>query len=143
MILAQPLRMKPSLMNTWKQRAKALKSDILALYLACKDPRMPWHARLMAAAVVGYAFSPIDLIPDPIPVLGYLDDLILIPLGIYLVIRWTPPDLLADCRQKARSLEGQKMPKNWLAGVIIVALWVAAFAIAVYFLYPFIVRFLR
>jgi uncharacterized membrane protein YkvA (DUF1232 family) len=69
------------LIERWKQKAKQLKIEIYAIYLAYKDPRVPWYARIFAACVVGYAFSPIDLIPDPIPILGYLDDLILIPLN--------------------------------------------------------------
>ena len=86
---------------SWKARALQLKAETYAIYLAYRDPRVPWHARLFAACVVGYAFSPIDLIPDFIPVLGYLDDLILIPLGITLALRMIPPEVMAECRQKA------------------------------------------
>ncbi len=81
--------MKP--WTQWKQRADALRAEIYAVYLACKDPRTPWYARVLAAVVAAYAFSPIDLIPDPIPILGYLDDLVLVPLGIALVLRLIPP----------------------------------------------------
>ena len=84
-----------------KRWALRLKVEVYALYLAYKDPRVPWYARAFAAVVVGYAFSPIDLIPDPIPVLGYLDDLI-IPLGVALAIRMVPPQILAECREEAR-----------------------------------------
>ena len=82
----------------FKRWAGRLKAEVYALYLAYKDPRVPWYARIFAACVVGYAFSPIDLIPDPVPVLGYLDDLILIPLGVALAIRMIPEDVLAECR---------------------------------------------
>src|SRR5918998_6471079 len=94
--------MQRSIAN-WKQRARQLKRELYALYLAYKDPRVPWYARLFAACVVGYAFSPIDLIPDPIPVLGYLDDLLLVPLGIALAVRLIPPQVLADCRARAEA----------------------------------------
>lgn len=91
-----------AILEQWKQRARLLKTELYALYLACKDPRVPWYARLVAACVVGYAFSPIVLIPDPIPVLGYLDHLILVPLGISLAIRLIPLSVLDECRVKAR-----------------------------------------
>jgi uncharacterized membrane protein YkvA (DUF1232 family) len=119
--LREPLIMRP----TWKQRARQLKSELYALYLAYRDPRVPWYARLLAAVVVGYAFSPIDLIPDPIPVLGYLDDLILLPLGIALVLRLIPPEVMADNRAKAQERMAAGQPTNWIAAVIIVAIWIA------------------
>ena len=91
----------PRPLDRWRQLARRLKLDIAALYLAYRDPRVPWPAKLFTALVVGYALSPIDLIPDMIPVLGYLDDLILVPLGIYLALRMIPPPVLAECRQMA------------------------------------------
>ncbi|MBA3426202.1 MAG: YkvA family protein [Rubrobacteraceae bacterium] len=117
-------------MEAWKQWARKLKVEVYALYLAYRDPRVPWYARVFAACVVGYAFSPIDLIPDPIPVLGYLDDLILIPLGIALAIRMIPDEVLKDCREKARAAEGR--PVNRVAAVIVVAVWVVLAALAVF-----------
>ena len=101
-----------------------------ALYLAYRDPRVPWYARVFAACVVGYAFSPIDLIPDPIPVLGYLDDLILIPLGVALAVRMIPAEVLDDCREKARSAEGK--PVNRKAAVFVVTVWVVLAALAIF-----------
>jgi uncharacterized membrane protein YkvA (DUF1232 family) len=95
-------------LESLKAWAGRLKTELRALYLAYGDPRVPTHARVLAIVVVAYAFSPIDLIPDPIPVLGYLDDLILIPLGIALTIRMIPPDVLAECRAKARNTEESK-----------------------------------
>lgn len=112
-----------AILEQWKQRARQLKAELYALYLAYKDPRVPWYARLVAACVVGYAFSPIDLIPDPIPVLGYLDDLILIPLGIALAVRLIPPGVLDECRVQAREIIKQGKPTNWLAAGVIVAIW--------------------
>ena len=84
------------MIEIWKQQARRLKLETLAIYLAYRDPRVPWYPRLFAACIVGYAFSPIDLIPDPIPVLGYLDDLILIPLGITLALKMIPPAVMAE-----------------------------------------------
>lgn len=113
-----------------KQWAGRLKTEVYALYLVYRDPRVPWYARVFAACVVGYAFSPIDLIPDPIPVLGYLDDLILIPLGITLAVRMIPPHVLAECREKARIAQDE--PVNRVAAVVVVAVWVSLAALAVY-----------
>jgi uncharacterized membrane protein YkvA (DUF1232 family) len=107
------------LIEGWKQRAKQLKIEIYAIYLAYKDPRVPWYARIFAACVVGYAFSPIDLIPDPIPVLGYLDDLILIPLGVVLALKMIPEEVLAECRERSQELIRQKRPVNRIAAGVI------------------------
>lgn len=103
--------------------AKALKLDLLALYLAMQHPATPWYARLMAVIVVGYAFSPIDLIPDFIPVLGYLDDLLLLPLGIYITVRLIPAALWAECRERACTQADAAHPHGYIATVIIVILW--------------------
>ena len=111
-------------MQRWKQRARHLKREVYALYLACKDPRVPWHARILAICVVGYAFSPLDLIPDFIPILGHIDDLILIPLGVAAVIKLIPPPVLQECRDKAQAALDQRKPTNWVAGSIIVLIWV-------------------
>ena len=121
------------MIKNWKQKAKALKNELYALYLAYKDPRVPWHARIFAACVVGYAFSPIDLIPDPIPVLGYLDDLIFIPLGIALAIRMIPPDVLRECREKAcQPFPTEKRKNNWIAASVIVLIWILLFVLTIY-----------
>jgi uncharacterized membrane protein YkvA (DUF1232 family) len=104
-----------------KRWARRLKTEVYALYLAYKDPRVSSYARVFAACVVGYAFSPIDLIPDPIPVLGYLDDLVLIPLGIALAIRMIPSGVLAECREKARTIAAEGKPVNRVAAVVVVA----------------------
>ena len=89
-----------------------------------KDPRTPWYARVLAAIIVGYAFNPIDLIPDPIPILGYLDDLVLLPLGIILLVKIIPSEVLMECRARAAASANGKRPKNWVAGSIIIAIWV-------------------
>ena len=107
-----------------KQQAKRLKTELYALYLACHDPRVPWYARALSICVVGYAFSPIDLIPDFIPILGYLDDLIIVPLGIMLVLKMIPPAVMVECRVKAQSGTLANKPKNWIAAGIILIVWV-------------------
>ena len=94
----------------WKAWARRLKLEVYALYLAYGDPRVPWPARIFAACVVAYAFSPIDLIPDPIPVLGYLDDLIIVPLGVALARRMIPRTVLDECREKAGEVMRQGRP---------------------------------
>ena len=105
-----------------RRRARALKAETYVLYLAARHPGTPWHAKLLVAGIVAYAFSPIDLIPDFIPVLGLLDDLVLIPLGIWLAIRLVPADVLAECR--ARAQERRKLVSR-AAGAVIVAIWLA------------------
>ena len=110
--------------------ARRLEVEVYALYLAYRDPRVPWYARAFAALVVGYAFSPIDLIPDPIPVLGYLDDLIIVPLGVALAIRMIPSLVLAECRQEAR--DAKDRPVSRTAAVVVVATWIALAALAVW-----------
>lgn len=121
-----------SFIERLKRWARRLKVEVRALYLAYKDPRVPWYARVFAAVVVGYAFSPIDLIPDPIPVLGYLDDLVLIPLGVALAIRMIPPEVLAECREEAR--EKTDRPVSKVAAVVVVAVWIVLAALAVWLL---------
>ena len=126
-------------LESLKAWAGRLKTELRALYLAYGDPRVPTHARVLAIVVVAYAFSPIDLIPDPIPVLGYLDDLILIPLGIALTIRMIPPDVLTECRAKARNTEEIKVgPKGTVAAVAVVAAWLLLAALAVYLVGRFV-----
>ena len=113
-------------LGEWKWWAGRLKSETYALYLAYRDPRVPPYAKLFAALVVGYAFSPIDLIPDSIPVLGYLDDLILVPLGVALAVRMIPEEVLSECRQKAREMvERGERPVSRAAAAVIVVLWLA------------------
>jgi uncharacterized membrane protein YkvA (DUF1232 family) len=120
-----------SAVKRWEGRARQLKTETYALYLAYGDPGVPWYAKVLAAVVVAYAFSPIDLVPDFIPILGYLDDLVLVPLGIALVLRLFPEDVLARCRERARVELDQDKPVNWLAAGIIVALWLLVVAVLV------------
>lgn len=103
--------------------ARRLKQDTLALYLVARHPQTPRLARFIIAGLVAYALSPIDLIPDFIPVVGYLDDLILLPLGIALVIRMIPPAVLAECRATAHETFGDGKPVSRAAGAIVIAIW--------------------
>lgn len=112
-----------NMLEAWKLQARKLKRDTYALYLACRDPRTPWYAKVLIGCVAAYAFSPVDLIPDFIPVLGYLDDLVLVPLGIALAIRMVPPDVLAEYRAKAEETLGRGRPRNWAAGAVIIGIW--------------------
>lgn len=113
--------------------ARRIKSDVLALFLASRDPRVPWLPKVFAVVVAGYALSPIDLIPDFIPVLGYLDDLILVPLGIVLVVKLIPADLMAEHRLSAANLLDR--PASRVAGIFIICLWVLAVALSAWGLY--------
>jgi uncharacterized membrane protein YkvA (DUF1232 family) len=115
----------------WKGRARKLKNETRALYLASRDPRVPRRVRWLAFGIVAYALSPVDLIPDFIPVLGYLDDLVLIPLGIYVLVRLIPADVMRDCRERAAR-------ENWTLGrsgkigaLLIVLVWIAVAALAI------------
>ncbi len=130
----------PAFVETWKSRAHQLKTEVYALYLAYKDPRTPWYGRLFAALVVAYAFSPIDLIPDPIPVLGYLDDLVLIPLGVYLALRMIPAEVMADSRQQARVVMAQGKPVNKVAAAVIVLIWIGLAVLVGLFFYRWLIR---
>ena len=112
--------------NDWKAKAKNLKQEVYALYLCSRQPRTPLYAKLFALLIVGYALSPIDLIPDFIPVLGYIDDLVLIPLGITLLIRMMPKDVLEECRQKVQVSPPDNKPKQWTGAVMVVCLWILA-----------------
>jgi uncharacterized membrane protein YkvA (DUF1232 family) len=105
-----------------------LKQETFTLVLACRHPRVPWYAKILALLVVGYALSPIDLIPDFIPVLGYLDDLILIPLGFMLVIRLIPADVLAECRRQSEKIVGRATRAGKIAAAVIVTIWILTVA---------------
>jgi uncharacterized membrane protein YkvA (DUF1232 family) len=119
------------MIDAWKQRVRQLKAESYALYLAYRDPRVPWYARLLAAVVVGYAFCPIDLIPDVVPVLGYLDDLILVPLGIWLALKLIPPEVMAEAREGAQRAMAAGKPVNRAAAVVVVSIWLLLAALAV------------
>jgi len=110
-------------LTTLHQRARRLKAETWTLYLAARDPRTPWYAKLLVVGIVAYACSPIDLIPDFIPVLGYLDDLVLLPLGIAWALHLIPPAVLVECRARAQENMQDGKHVSWVAGAIIVILW--------------------
>jgi uncharacterized membrane protein YkvA (DUF1232 family) len=116
------------LIASLQSRARALKHETRALYLAFRHPRTPWYARAWVALVVAYAMSPIDLIPDFIPVLGYLDDLILVPMGVWLALRLVPPGVMAECRARASSDEIEGRPWARVGVALIVTMWLAGLA---------------
>ena len=124
-----------ALLAELKQRACHLKAETGALYLAARDPRTPWYAKLLVAGIVAYAFSPIDLIPDFVPVLGYLDDLILIPLGIALAIKLVPHSVLAECRTRAQETMQNGKPVSRVAGAVIVVIWLVLAALCIVWAY--------
>jgi uncharacterized membrane protein YkvA (DUF1232 family) len=119
------------ILQTWKQRARQLKQETYAMYLALRDPRVPWYARLVAACVVGYIFSPIDLIPDFVPVLGYLDDLIIVPLGIALALKMIPAQVMADCRARSLAVMAKGKPTSRFAAGVIIAIWLLLAALTI------------
>jgi uncharacterized membrane protein YkvA (DUF1232 family) len=107
---------------------------VVAVWIAARDPRVPWYAKALALAVAAYALSPIDLIPDFIPVLGYLDDLIIVPLGLLLVIKLIPPELMAEFRAEAARREGA--PRSKAAALVIVVIWIVAGLLLLWWLWP-------
>ncbi|MHC2992022.1 membrane protein [Pontibacter sp. HJ8] len=110
------------MLQQWKSFVRKLKEDIYTLYLAYRDPRVPFYAKVVLILTVAYAFSPIDLIPDFIPVLGYLDDLLLLPLGIWLSLKLMPPEVLQEYREKAKHQLQERKPNYWMAACIVL-LW--------------------
>lgn len=123
------------LLEELKQRARRLKAETFVLYLAARHPDTPWYAKLLVAAIVAYAFSPIDLIPDFIPIVGYLDDLVLIPIGIALAIKLVPPTALAECRERAREVMMNGKPVSRVAGAVVVIIWLTLAALCILWVY--------
>lgn len=109
-------------LRTW---AECIKTETFTLYLAVRDPRTPWYAKALGVCVVAYALSPIDLIPDFIPVVGYLDDIVIVPAGLWAVRRLIPPRVLAEARERAASAEARR---SWTAAIVIITIWIGALA---------------
>ena len=119
-------------LESWKQRARQLSAQTYALYLAYRHPRTPWYAKVFAALVVGYVFSPIDPIPDFIPVVGLLDEMVVVPIGVLIAAKMIPREVMEECQEKAREVaEGQK-PVSRVAAVVVVAVWLLCVALAVF-----------
>jgi uncharacterized membrane protein YkvA (DUF1232 family) len=119
----------------WKTKARQLKTETYALYLAYRHPGVPWYAKVFSACIVAYLFSPIDLIPDFIPILGYLDDLILVPLGILLALKMIPDDVWQECKEEAINTMRQDLPSNRAAAGVIIAIWLLLFSLALWFVF--------
>lgn len=122
-----------------KDRAVTLKRETIALSIAARDPRVPWYAKALMVLVLAYAFSPIDLIPDFVPVLGYLDDLVIIPLGILLTVKMVPPQVMIDAHKQVDELSHQGKPVSRIGAIIIITVWVIIAALII----GFIVKALR
>jgi uncharacterized membrane protein YkvA (DUF1232 family) len=112
------------LKEKWSRKAHELSADSYALYLAARDPRVPWYAKLLAAAVVAYAVSPIDLIPDFIPVIGLLDDMIIVPLGLALALKMIPREVMEEHRREARGRLAEGVPRRWVGAVVVICIWI-------------------
>ncbi len=123
------------LLEELRRRASQLKAETFALYLAARHPDTPWYAKLLVAAIVAYAFSPIDLIPDFIPIVGYLDDLVLIPIGIALAIKLVPPPVLSECRARAQEVMVNGKPVSRAAGAVVVIIWLALAVLCIVWAY--------
>ena len=112
--------MTTKLLNTWKRKTNQLKMEVYAIYLAYKDPRVPWYAKILIVCVIGYAFSPVDKLLHSVPIIGYLDHLILVPLGVVIAFKkMIPPAVFTDCREIAMN----RLKPNWIDGSIIVFMW--------------------
>ena len=117
--------------EAWKRRARQLSAQTYALYLAYRHPRTPWYAKVFAALVIGYVFSPIDPIPDFIPGVGLLDEMVVVPIGILIAAKMIPRDILEECREKAREVAEGEKPVSRVAAVVVVAIWLVCGALAV------------
>src|SRR5215217_4027772 len=118
--------------QAWKRQARQLSSYTHTLYLAYRHPRTPWYAKVFAALIVGYVFSPIDPIPDFIPGVGLLDEMMVVPIGVLLAAKMIPRDVFEECREKAREVAEGEKPVSRIAAVVIVAVWVLCVALAVF-----------
>jgi uncharacterized membrane protein YkvA (DUF1232 family) len=119
----------PGILRRLKHRTRGLRREVFAIYLAIRHPATPWYAKALAVAVVVYAVSPFDLIADPIPVLGYLDDLVIVPLGVFAVRRMIPSGVLAECREKAAGGVQVGPGWKWAGGIVIGSLWLLCIAL--------------
>jgi uncharacterized membrane protein YkvA (DUF1232 family) len=127
--------LKSGFLSFWRQKAADLQLQTYALYFASRDPRVPWYAKGFIGLVVAYAFSPIDLIPDFIPILGYLDDLVIVPLGAYFAIKMIPAPVMEECRAKAKAHLNEEKPIFKFMGVLIIAIWIIILLVIGFVLY--------
>ncbi len=118
--------------EAWRRRARQLSAQTYALYLAYRHPRTPWYAKVVAALIVGYVFSPIDPIPDFIPGVGLLDEMVVVPIGVLIAAKMIPPDVFEECKEKAREVAEGERPVSRVAAVVIVAVWLLCVVLAVF-----------
>jgi uncharacterized membrane protein YkvA (DUF1232 family) len=121
-----------SIAARWRSEARRQRRDVYALCLACRDPRVPWHVKVLAAGIVAYAVSPIDLVPDFIPVLGYVDELVLLPLGVLVVRALIPASVMAECREHADAAFRDGKPVSRVGAAIIVSVWLLLAAAGIF-----------
>ena len=119
-------------LEAWKRRARRLSAQTYALYLAYRHPRTPWYAKVFAALMVGYVFSPIDPIPDFIPGVGLLDEMVVVPIGVLIAVKMIPREVMEECQEKARVVTEGEKPVSRVAAVVVVAVWLLCVALAVY-----------
>ena len=118
-------------LEAWKRRARQLTAQTYTLYLAYRHPKTPWYAKVFAALVVGYVFSPVDPIPDFIPGVGLLDEMVVVPIGVLIAAKMIPREVFEECREKAREVEEGEKPVSWVAAVIVISVWLLCVAMAV------------
>ena len=116
------------------KRIHKLQKETYALYIAARDPRVPWYAKLFLGLILAYAFSPIDLIPDFIPILGYLDDIIIIPAGIALALKMIPQEVMVDARRRADELFGKEKPISRIGALIVISIWIIIAILVIWFI---------
>lgn len=119
-------------LEAWKRRARQLSAQTYALYLAYRHPRTPWYAKVFAVLIVGYVFSPIDPIPDFIPGVGLLDEMVVVPIGVLIATKMIPREVMEECQKKAREVAEGEKPVNRVAAVVVVAVWLLCVALAVF-----------
>src|SRR5919199_5011136 len=112
-----------AMMQSWKRRARQLSAQTYTLYLAYRHPKTPWYAKLLAALIVGYVFSPIDPIPDFIPGVGLLDEMVVVPIGVWIAAKMIPQQVMEECQEKAREVAEGEKPVRRVAAVVVVAVW--------------------
>src|SRR5688500_562040 len=119
-------------LEAWKRRARQLSAQTYALYLAYRHPRAPWYAKVFAARVVGYVFRPIDPIPDLLPRVGLLDEMVVVPIGVLIAAKMIPPQVMEECQEKAREVAEGEKPVSRVAAVVVVTVWLLCVALAIF-----------
>ena len=119
-------------LEAWRRRARQLSAQTYTLYLAYRHPGTPWYARVFTALIVGYVFSPLDPIPDFIPGVGLLDEMVVVPIGVLIAAKMIPRDVFEECKEKAREVAEGEKPVSRVAAVVVVVVWLLCVALAVF-----------